>query len=182
MDPVLTCIDAHGLTKSDAEALDYLRTTLREGRYQLSDEEATMEMKAKEKERRLEKGAIRKKAANENSLRPPGGPRDFWLPSDTKHYLGKVAKNAIIDQEILRIRVHQTPRSQMLSWGEANGIPAQRACDQRLTIMREHLLGNEGDNPKYGPMRLIWDRWGKSEEVKSARPWIGATVILKDSS
>ena len=41
------------LTKSDADAMDHLRATMRSGRYQLSDEDATMKARAEEKERRL---------------------------------------------------------------------------------------------------------------------------------
>lgn len=172
---------ADGLTKSDADALDYLRATMRSGRYELCDEEKTMTMRAEEKARRVSRGEAKRKAAEERqkqtsgtSQSSRGGKRDYWLPSDTKHYLGKLIRNSLVSQKVVRIRVHQNPRSSPFGWGEVPGFPTGKVSSQRLSLVRK-VLSDGG----VGPIIQHWDRWGDSSEVFSGS-WIGATVVLED--
>jgi len=169
---------ADGLTKSDADAIDYLRATLREGVYELADEEATMSRRAQEKQRRVVRGEERKLRASQPSTGSQGGPRDYWLPPDSKHYLGKVIRNALVSQEPVKIRIHQVPRSEVLNWDDVAGFPKHQLSPHRLTVMRQVLSDVDGKR-KLGPLVLRWDRWGDSPKVEENK-WVGATVILTD--
>jgi hypothetical protein len=50
---------ADALTKDKGDAADLLRAVIRSGKYQISDEEAVLQMKAEERERRRERGEVR---------------------------------------------------------------------------------------------------------------------------
>ena len=86
-------------------------------------------------------------------------------------------KNAVIGQDIVRIRVHQVPRLKNMKWGEVGGFPRNKPSEHRLTLIREVLSENEG-NEKYGTIENKWDRWDHVFERE--KKWIGATVILKE--
>ena len=168
---------ADSLTKNDAEAIDLLRSTMRRGRYEISDEDEAMEARAHEKERRLERGKVRKAAAEAKN--PDGSfvqeKKDFWLGANSRHYLAKIVKHAVDESRIIKIRVHQKPRTERMVWGETTGFPVKRACEERLTIMR--LLIDE-DGKKMEPVQEIRDNWTDVPPPAGKR-WIGATVLLR---
>ena len=58
---------------------------MRSGRYVLAKEDSALEQKAAEKQRRLERGEARARAA-EKGTKTRGGKRDYCLRADTKHY------------------------------------------------------------------------------------------------
>jgi hypothetical protein len=156
-----------GLTKDSAEAADLLRSILREGKYTLSEESTMMEAKATERERRLTRGAARKESSDRK------GPRaDYWLPTDSTHYLRKLAKGLCGDREILALRVHQAPRLLTFGVGDSRTkLPLHLASEERLTIRRNWKEGT------VGPVIPGWDAIG---DVKSAgEQWVGATVFFK---
>ena len=62
---------ADGLTKERAEALDALRAALRNSIFNIGDEARALEMRARERELRLQRGAERARA-NGDSRREPG--------------------------------------------------------------------------------------------------------------
>ena len=49
-------------------------------------------------------------------------------------------------------------------------------------MVRELIEGAPGKNKKYGPMRLIWNRWGKEKEALGGKQWIGATIVLREEA
>lgn len=122
---------------------------------------------------------MKRQAEERNKNNPQvGGPRDYWLPADTNHYLGKVVRNALVEQVPVRIRVHQVPRSSRLGWRECGGFPSKISSEHRLTICREVLSEDEG-KLRLGPLGKHWDRWSDPKKG-DGRKWTDCTVILKE--
>ena len=101
--------------------------------------------------------------------------KDFWLAAASKHYLAKTVKHAVDESRVVKIRVHQKPRTSRMSWGETSGFPVKRTCEERLTIMRPLV---DKDQSKMGPVEELRDNWSE-EHPPSSGKWVGATVILR---
>jgi hypothetical protein len=168
---------ADAMTKNAADALDALRAAMRTGVVHLQAEDSIMQARAEEKEYRLAKGKARAELAAAGKGPGSGGARDFWLPSNSKHYLGKVARSHVPDEEILKVRVHQVARTRLMS-AECSGFPPKGVAERRLTMLRQMLPVEDGGAPKLGPIELRWDSWSE-KELDLGFSWIGATVVLK---
>jgi hypothetical protein len=167
---------ADGLTKDGADGADLIRSVLREGRYVLALESTVLEAKQREKERRLKVGKERAARAAQSPTGAGAEKRDYWLPSTSRHFLGKLAGTLLSDGvEVLRIRMHNRERKDTLKWGECSGFPPSHvASEERVTLYRRAL-----PDGRLGPIEHIRHSWDDQRTLDFS--WTGATVALRAS-
>jgi hypothetical protein len=165
---------ADAMTKDSSEATDLLRGLMRKGRYVLADEDTVMEARKEERARRVERGKARAAQATSSSK---GGQRDYWLPPNSHHYIGKLARGFCDPEDILKIRIHQVPRVMAAAPNEIRGTPAHNVLGERCLI-----LSRRADTQKLGPVDHMWRRTGETHPrsvYDDGGKWVGATVYVR---